>query len=210
VTGVSALSSSVLVLNRYYAAVHVVTVRRAFALVAKQAAEIVHVFENDRYDSFDFDSWRDISQYRELFDEDDSHEWIRTVSFEICVPRVIRLFVFDKLPHQHVRLNRRNLFARDGNHCQYCGRKFATCELSIDHVVPRTQGGPTAWNNVVCACVACNKRKGGRTPRQAHMHLTRKPVQPKRCPVMRMKLQATKYRSWKAFVSNAYWSVELS
>jgi 5-methylcytosine-specific restriction endonuclease McrA len=211
VTGAAALDSSVLVLNRYYMAVHVVSVRRAFALLAKEAAEVVHVFENDRYDTFDFDSWRDISQYRELFEtHEDGHDWIRTVSFEIRVPRVIRLLVFDKLPMQRVKLNRRNLFARDANHCQYCGQRYASSELSIDHVVPRSQGGPTTWANVVCACTACNKRKGGRTPAQAHMRLIRRPVQPRRCPVMRLKLQSRKYRSWKAFVDNAYWSVELS
>ena len=100
-------------------------------------------------------------------------DWLRSVNFEIQVPRVIRLLVFDRLPKQKLHLNRRNVLARDGHVCQYCGRHFPTHLLSIDHVVPRSRGGETTWENVVCACLTCNVRKGGRTPREAHMKLTR-------------------------------------
>jgi 5-methylcytosine-specific restriction endonuclease McrA len=207
--GAVALNSSVLVLNRFFIAVHVVSARRAFALLCKNAAEVVHVFGNDRYDSFDFHSWREVSQYRELFEDGDAHDWVHTVSFEIRVPRVVRLLGYDRLPQQRVKFNRRNLFARDENRCQYCGKRFPTTELSIDHVVPKSRGGPTTWGNVVCACTSCNKRKGGTSAREAGMILIRRAVAPKRCPVMRLKLKSEKYRSWKAFLSHAYWSVEL-
>lgn len=208
--GVSALNSSVLVLNRFFMAVHVISARRAFVLLCKRTAEVVHVFDNDQYDSFDFEGWREVSQYRELFVDSDNHDWVHTVSFEVRVPRVIRVLGYEKLPRQQVRFNRRNLFARDENRCQYCGRRFSTTELSLDHVVPRSHGGPTTWSNVVCACTSCNKHKGGRTPRQARMKLVRPPAAPRRCPVIRLKLRSEKYRSWKAFLSNAYWSVELT
>ena len=79
----------------------------------------------------------------------------------------LRLLHYDRVPKQRVRLNRRNIFARDGNHCQYCGKRFATSELSLDHVVPTCRGGDTSWENLVCACVRCNVRKGGRTPQEA-------------------------------------------
>ncbi len=82
-------------------------------------------------------------------------------------------------------------------------------ELSLDHVVPRSQGGLSTWDNVVCACVACNVKKGGRTPKQAHLSLIRKPEKPKRSPLLSMKLTHKKYESWKTFLDNAYWSVEL-
>ena len=189
-------------------AVHVVSARRAFSLVCKRTAEVIHIVD-DRYDSFNFESWRDISQYKELFSDDGHHDWVRTVSFEICVPRVIRLVAYDKQPRRRVKFNRRNLFARDDNHCQYCGRRFPTTELSLDHVIPRSRGGESTWTNVVCACTGCNKRKGGRTPREARMKLVRLPAEPKRSPVIRLKLRSGKYRSWKAFLDNAYWSVEL-
>jgi len=202
------LQSSVLVLNRFFMAVHVVSARRAFSLLCKRAAEVVHVVDN-RYDSFNFESWREISQYREFFPDDGSGAWVHTVSFEIRVPEVIRLMTYDRLPRQTVKLNRRNLFARDDNRCQYCGKRYSTSELSLDHVMPRSRNGKTSWTNLVCACTTCNKRKGGRTPREAHMKLIRQPAKPRRSPIIRMKLRSGKYGSWKTFLDNAYWSVEL-
>ena len=145
---------------------------------------------------------------RALFKEPDD-EFVRTVQFEIQVPRIIRLLTYDRFPRQKVKFNRRNLFARDGNRCQYCARKFATSALSLDHVVPRSQGGKASWDNIVCACLKCNVRKGGRTPREAGMRLYREPVEPRTSPSLRLKLSHRKYRSWKTFLDNAYWSVEL-
>lgn len=205
---VAALDSSVLVLNRFFMAVHVVSVRRAFGMLFKESAEVVHIVE-DRYDSFDFESWLELSQYKEFFPETDHNEWVRTVSFDIRVPRIIRLMTYDKLPKQRVKFNRRNIFARDENRCQYCGRRFKTQDLSLDHVIPRSRGGRASWANIVCSCTACNKRKGGRTPEEARMKLVRIPRAPRRSPVIRMKLRSPKYLSWKTFLDNAYWSVEL-
>ncbi|MHC4429046.1 MAG: HNH endonuclease [Planctomycetota bacterium] len=76
-------------------------------------------------------------------------------------------------------------------------------------MVPRVLGGQHTWQNLVCACVACNARKGGRTPVQAHMKLIRKPYKPRRNPVISMRLGDVRYRSWKAFLDEAYWTVEL-
>jgi 5-methylcytosine-specific restriction endonuclease McrA len=202
------LSSSVLVLNRQYLAVHVINVRRAFALLVRELAEVIHV-EDGQYANYDFVSWREISELRAAHFKEPHEDWIRSVNFEIQVPRVIRLLFYDRVPHQSVRFNRRNLFARDHNCCQYCGKKFPTSELSLDHVVPRSRGGDATWENIVCACVACNVRKGGRTPAEAHMTLVRKPVKPKRSPLVTLKLGNPKYESWKSFLSSAYWSVDL-
>jgi len=205
----SALELSVLVLNKMFLAVHVVSVRRAFCLLCKDLAEVVAV-EDGQYASYDFASWREVSAFRAQFDRaDDDDDWVRTAKADIQVPRVIRLYAYDKVPKQVVKFNRRNLFARDHNQCQYCGKRFPTAELSLDHVIPRSQGGLTTWDNIVCACVDCNVRKGGRTPRQANMTLVRKPEKPKRSPVLNLKLTQKKYRSWQSFLDNAYWSVEL-
>lgn len=201
------LSSSVLVLNRAYAAVHVINVRRAFALLFRELAEVIHI-EDGQYANYNFDSWREISELKSQFKE--AHEdWIRSVNFEIQVPRIIRLLFYDRLPKQVIRFNRRNIFARDGNRCQYCGKRFPTSELSLDHVMPRSRGGETTWQNIVCCCVKCNVRKGGRTPQEAGMHLVRPPVKPKRSPMLTIKLGNPKYESWKTFLDNAYWSVDL-
>jgi len=203
----SALDTSVLVLNRLFMAVRVVRARHAFVLLWKQVAEVVSV-EDETFATYDFTSWAEMSQLRRQF-QPDAHEWVRTVRFEIAVPRVIRLLTYDRLPKTRVRLNRRNLFARDANRCQYCGKRFKTTELSIDHVVPRSRGGRTTWANVVCACMKCNVRKGGRTPPEAGLRLVREPVQPRFSPVISLHAGSEKYRSWKQFLDAAYWHVEL-
>ncbi|TWT86755.1 HNH endonuclease [Pseudobythopirellula maris] len=208
----ASLNASVLVLNRQYMAVHVVDVRRAFALLLRELAEVIHI-EDGQYANYDFHSWREVSELKAQFEElgeDDPHaDWVSSVNFRIQAPRVLRLLHFDRVPKLRVRLNRRNLFARDGNRCQYCGKSFVTSELSVDHVVPSCRGGQTTWENVVCSCVRCNVRKGGRTPDEAGMKLTRKPVRPRRSPMLSVKLGNPKYESWKTFLDAAYWSVDL-
>lgn len=203
----SAVGLNVLVLNRSYMALRVVNVKRAFSLLFRELAEVVHI-DQGRYVSYDFSEWCELSELAREF-EPDAHDWIRTVRFDIAVPRIIRLAVYDRLPRQAVKFNRRNIYARDQNHCQYCGGKFSTSELSLDHVVPRSQGGKATWENIVCACLECNIKKGGRTPAQAHLSLIRRPTKPRRNPVLTIKLADGRYASWKAFLDNAYWSVEL-
>ena len=209
----SALGANVLVLNRFYQAIRVVNVRRAFSLLCRELAEVVHIERDEstgqsRWQNFDFDGWREISALKAEF-EPDGHDWIHTVRFQIAVPRIIRLLGYDKLPRQEVKFNRRNIYARDGNKCQYCGRRMPTTELSLDHVVPKSQGGRSNWENIVCCCVKCNVKKGGRTPEQARMHLITKPIKPKRSPVINIRLADERYSSWKQFLDTAYWSVEL-
>ncbi len=204
---ISGLSCNVLVLNRLYMAIRVVSARRAFSLLCRNLAEVVSV-ENEAYISYDMDGWLEISQLKAQF-ERETHDFVRTVRFEVAVPRIIRLLGYDRLPRQDVKLNRRNIYARDSSTCQYCRKKFPTQELSLDHVTPRALGGKTTWDNLVCACVYCNAKKGGRTPTQAHMHLLKPPHKPKRNPVINLRLGTDKYATWKHFLDHAYWSVEL-
>lgn len=202
-----------LLLNAHYMALRVINARRAFSLLCKRdrssfpVAEVVAI-EDGRYVSYDFEDWAEISRFRHEF-EPAKHDWIRTVHFHIAVPRIVRVFSFARMPQREVKFNRRNIFARDNNTCQYCGRRFPTSELSLDHVVPRSQGGASCWENIVCACVRCNVRKGGRTPDQARLALVREPVRPRRNPVVTIKLSDQRYSSWKQFLNNAYWDVEL-
>lgn len=201
------LEAKVLVLNRFYMAIRVISAKRAFAMLARDAAEVIHV-DDGKYHAYSFSTWAEISELQRRI-EPHKHDWVRTVHFEIAVPKVIRLLGYDRLPAQTVKLNRRNLFARDRNQCQYCGRHFPTADLSIDHVKPRSLGGQDTWENLVCACIRCNARKGGRTPEQANMKLIRPSVRPKRNPMISIRLGSEKYRTWKAFLDNAYWDVEL-
>jgi 5-methylcytosine-specific restriction endonuclease McrA len=203
----SGLSCNVLVLNRLYMAVRVVSARRAFSLLLRNLAEVISV-DDAGYSSYNMPSWIEMSALKAQF-ERETHDFVKTVRFEIAVPRIIRLFGYDRLPRQDVKLNRRNIYARDSSLCQYCGKKFPSQELSLDHVVPRSLGGKTTWDNLVCACVYCNAKKGGRTPHQAHMHLLKIPIKPKRNPAINLRLGSDKYASWKHFLDHAYWSVEL-
>jgi 5-methylcytosine-specific restriction endonuclease McrA len=210
--GSPALSANVLVLNRFYQAIRVINVKRAFALLAKDLAEVVHIETAETgqsvWQNLDMSEWTELSQLKREF-EPDGFDWIHTVRFAVAVPKIIRLLGYDKLPRQDVKFNRRNIFARDSNRCQYCGKKFSTVDLSLDHVTPRSQGGRSTWDNIVCCCVKCNVKKGGRTPDQAHMKLLTKPVKPKRSPAISFKLADAKYSSWKQFLDEAYWTVEL-
>lgn len=203
----SALGCSVLVLNKHYMAVRIVGAKRAFSLLFRQLAEVVCHEEGNFY-NYNFQSWCEVSQFKRNF-EPDGQDWVSTVNFYIAVPRIIRLLFYDRLPRNNVKFNRRNIFARDKNHCQYCGKKYPTTELSLDHVIPRSMGGKSNWENVVCSCTDCNVKKGGRTPRQANMSLVRKPIKPKKNPLIHIHLGHERYRSWKQFLDHAYWSVEL-
>jgi len=203
----SILTTNVLVLNKLFMAVRIVSVRRALILLFKQTAEVVSV-EEGRYDCYDFSSWAEVSQYKRVF-EPAEHDWIRTVRFDLAAPRIIRLLTYSQMGRGNIRFNRRNIFARDRSHCQYCGKKFHTSGLSIDHVIPRSRGGKSTWNNVVCCCLKCNVRKGGRLPKEAGLKLIRRPQKPKFNPVITVGASKQKYSSWKQFLDAAYWNVEL-
>lgn len=203
----SALACRVLVLNKHYMAIRVVTVKRAVSLLFRNLAEVISV-EQDQYSNYDIDSWLEVSQLKHEF-EPHEHDWLHTVKLSIAVPRIVRLLVYDRLPRQTVTLNRRNIYARDNHRCQYCGRRFPTTELSLDHVIPRTMGGKATWANLVCSCVECNVKKGGRMPKQAHMKLITKPVKPKHSPIININLVDGRYKSWKQFLDHAYWTVQL-
>lgn len=199
----SAIQSSVLVLNRQYVAVHILNVRRAFCLLYKGIAEVISV-EDDVYQNYTFDDWLEASLMRSSLSlEDEESEWIRSVNFDIQVPRVIRLLGYERLPRNGVKFNRRNIFLRDENCCQYCGRRYGMHRLSLDHVMPKSRGGPTNWENIVCCCLDCNVKKGGRTPHEAGMTLMRAPRKPARNPVLFQHLNSRKYRIWRTFLNDA-------
>ncbi|MBW2240851.1 MAG: HNH endonuclease [Deltaproteobacteria bacterium] len=196
------LNSSVLVLNRSYLPIHVTSVRRAFALLYQGIARAVDA----QYQTFDFEGWSQLAVARDA-------EAIGTSSGRIRIPRVIVLVAFDRLPKRHVRFSRINLMARDGFQCQYCARKPSRAELNLDHVVPRALGGRSTWLNVVTSCVDCNRKKGGRTPRQAGMKLLGQPKRPRWTPLMNLMLSSVRYEEWKPFLSvvdASYWNVELA
>ncbi len=142
------INSAVLVLNQDYEPLNVSRVRRAVTLLLAGKAEVV----------------------------ENNSGFIRSPSFSLAIPSVIRLSHLVRRPTPRWKLTRRRVFLRDQYTCQYCGKQ--TRELTLDHVIPRHLGGEHTWENVVSACKACNHRKAGRTPREAGMKLLRKPCRP--------------------------------
>ncbi|MFZ5468419.1 MAG: HNH endonuclease [Myxococcota bacterium] len=194
------LNTAVLVLNRYYQPVHVTSVKRAFAMLYQGVAKAI----DSQYRLYEFADWAALSAA--------DHDTIATISRPIRVPRVLVLSAYEYLPKGRVRFSRLNIYARDADTCQYCGLQLPRSELNLDHVVPRSQGGKTSWENVVCSCVECNLQKGGRTPEQANMRLLKKPVRPRWTPFFRGAHKRVTYREWLPFLSLAdasYWNVEL-
>lgn len=194
----TALECSVLILNRFYMAVRVVNVRRALTLLYRGCAEVLTV-EANQYSNYDFEAWCEMSQIFAL-EKQPGEDYVQAVNFEIQVPRIVRLTRYDKLPQSSVRFNRKNLFARDNHQCQYCGQTRPVSQLSLDHVIPRSLGGRTTWENIVCSCMKCNSRKGGRTPSQAAMALLSKPIKPHANPSMTIPMGDPRYESWKTFI----------
>ncbi len=194
--------AGVLVLNKSFLPVQITTIRRAFCLLYAGIAKAV----NSQYETFDFESWR---QLRVEVNEDA----IGLVDRMIKVPRVILLIAYDRVPKRRVRFSRHNIFARDKNTCQYCGKRFATSDLNLDHVVPRSKGGITSWENVVCSCHRCNRLKGGLTPGQAGMRLINPPRKPSWTPPLNVSLKEAMRKEWVPFldflVDMSYWNTEL-
>jgi 5-methylcytosine-specific restriction endonuclease McrA len=192
------LDSPTLVLNKLWVPIDVTSVRRAMVWLFRDVARVV---EPESYQVHDFTSWADL---RVTGDGPAIH----TVDRAIRIPEVVLLTTYTKVPDGYVVFSRRNLFKRDANQCQYCGRKPGTSELTIDHVLPRSRGGMSTWENCVLACVDCNRRKGDKLLRDFHLRLLREPKRPKWSPLGLGR--STRYhRSWEKFVADAYWNVEL-
>jgi len=192
------LDTNVLVLNRLFQAIQVTTVRKAFCLLYKGHVRAVA----PDYTTYDWEDWVDIPAQP-------NEDSIITPTLRIRIPRVILLVDFDRLPRHEVRFTRKNIFYRDRNRCQYCGGKFQTRDLNLDHVVPLSRGGKSTWENVVCCCVACNSRKGGLLPEEAGMRLVKFPVKPRWHPLVKISFATGQYEAWKNFLDIAYWNTEL-
>jgi 5-methylcytosine-specific restriction endonuclease McrA len=162
------LAQPTLVLNRQWQPVHVASVARAVILLCNDAARVV---DPDDYRLMSWDDWIELVP-------DECEPCIRSARLRLKVPEVICLASFDRLPNTAVTFSRRNVAKRDHYICQYCGAQPGADEITIDHVLPRSQGGASSWTNCAAACIGCNAKKGDRTPEQAGMRLRRRPVRP--------------------------------
>jgi 5-methylcytosine-specific restriction endonuclease McrA len=143
----SILQDPVLVLNSTFEPIHVTAVRRALVLTLKGVAQV----------------------------EELNASKVHSPSQTLAVPSVIRLLSYRHIPQQSRALSRKNILLRDRNTCQFCGEQFSSGELTLDHVMPRSRGGPSSWENLVACCYQCNNRKGDRTPEEAGIRLQRRP-----------------------------------
>lgn len=191
------LQRPTLVLNRHWQPVHVATVARSLTMLWNETALVVDP------DDFQLYTWADWSQLALR----EGEPFIRTVRFRFRVPEVLTLTHHDKPRQNAVTFSRRNLFKRDHTTCQYCGARPGSEELTIDHIVPRSQGGLTTWENCALACVPCNARKANRTPDQAGMKLRKVPIRPAWKPLY--DANSIRIASWSRFLSEAYWNVTL-
>jgi 5-methylcytosine-specific restriction endonuclease McrA len=192
------LSEPALVLNRSWFPIGTTTVRDAICLVYRDAARALDPADCSVHD---FDSWAALRVA-------ENEPCIRTVRLRLRVPEVIVLTDYDAIPRHRVPFSRRNIYKRDHYQCQYCGGKAPLGDLTVDHVVPRSEGGRSTWENCVLACLRCNRRKANRTLAESGMRLMRAPREPRWSPCIAIPL-AKRRASWEQFVSERYWNVEL-
>lgn len=197
------MSSDVLVLNRNFYAIQITNWRRALSLLYLDHASVV----DEEYRTYSFEDWRELSQVIE------SHPsgFVRTANFRIAIPEVIALKLYDKLPEMDIKFTRRNIYEHYHYRCCYCGDKLPTNDLNLEHIIPRSRGGKTDWQNIVTSCIPCNLKKGNRLPQEAGMKLLLTPTKPRwrgrTSLVWRSHIKVK--TSWQRFVDNVYWNSEL-
>jgi 5-methylcytosine-specific restriction endonuclease McrA len=192
------LQRPTLVLNRSWQPVNVATVERALTLLWNETARVVDPHD---YQMFTWEDWAQMTPK-------EGESFVQAVRSRIRAPEVIVLHDYDRVPSASVTFSRRNIFKRDHYVCQYCGDQLGGEDLTIDHILPRSRGGASSWENCVLACLACNKQKADRTPEEAKMKLRKPPVRPKWNPLF--VAHNVRIESWAKFVSEAYWNVPLA
>ncbi|MGB2696934.1 MAG: HNH endonuclease [Candidatus Zixiibacteriota bacterium] len=164
------LSRNVLVLNQNYEPLSVCTVKRAVILIYLGKAEII---------------------------EKHNGNLIRSISWSLPIPSVVRLGFYIRIPHKRILLTRKNILKRDGHTCQYCDE--TNTQMTVDHVIPKIYGGQDSWENLVCACIRCNNIKGNRTPEQARMKLLMRPKRPNHITFIQQFVGISDHR-WKQYL----------
>lgn len=198
---VAAANRRVLVLNKNWMALRVVSLDKAVKYLTKTTKNgqpKARIIDTDDLQQYTWDDW---SKMRPVEGEDA----IVGVSLNYRVPSVIRLEHYDKIPNHKISFNRKTIYRRDCYTCQYCGGRPGTEELSIDHIIPKSQGGKSTWDNCVLACVKCNARKADKSLAQAKMKLLKEPTK----PTSNFFKGEIICKTWRQFFEASYWTVEL-
>jgi len=197
-SGTHVLEQPALVLNQNFVPIHLTTARHALVLLYQEVARAVNPVDGSLHR---FQTWADLRV-------PEGEPAIRSVSLRLPIPEVVVLERYSQVPRRSVPFNRKNLYARDRNRCQYCGRHLESRELTIDHVLPRVRGGISSWTNCVLACISCNRRKAHRSPEEAGMRLLRWPSRPRWTP-KHLFTNMPRRASWEKVIGHAYWNVDL-
>lgn len=185
------LNKSCLVLDQAWRAINVVPASRAICMCFSRDHLIV---DPEDFATYGFEEWVDRGT--------PGGRPVRTVSTVFDAPEIVVTSAVQKFRDTKVNLNKSTVCKRDGYRCQYCEKKFPESGLSLDHVVPKSQGGKLVWENVVAACLKCNVAKGGRTPRQAGMKLSREPFEPRWSPLFANRVRGGETpESWKRILA---------
>ena len=172
-------STRTLLLSQGYEPIKIIPWQRAMILLTLQKVDVVEEYDAE----------------------------VRATSLVVRIPAVVRLRKAFRRFAKPVKFSRVNIYARDGYRCQYCGAKCATDQLTYDHVVPRSRGGRTSWDNIVSCCYACNRRKANRTPAEAKMVLRSTPVRPAWIPAVQIRVSTRSVPdAWRDYV---YWVGEI-
>jgi 5-methylcytosine-specific restriction endonuclease McrA len=187
------LSRPTLVLNRNWHPIHVTTVVRALVMLWNDSAKVV---DPEEYRLYSWEDWMTLAPR-------EGGPCIRTARARLRIPEIVALQHYDRVPLAVVAFSRRNVAKRDHYTCQYCGMQPGVEALTIDHVLPRSQGGQSSWTNCVAACSDCNARKSNRTPEQAGMRLKKSPGRPDWKPLYALHGpgHGPPVESWKQFLA---------
>jgi 5-methylcytosine-specific restriction endonuclease McrA len=193
----------VLVLNKNFFAIQITSWQRALRLVYTDRASVV----DEEYRTYSFNDWCELSKCL----KDNPSGFIYTPNFKIAIPDVISLKYYDRIPFKEMKFTRKNIYELYGYRCCYCGKKFSSKELNLDHIIPRSRGGKSDWKNVVTSCINCNLKKGNSLPEEKGMKLVIKPTKPtysSNLTIVMKNIFKVK-TSWQKFIDNIYWNIEL-
>jgi 5-methylcytosine-specific restriction endonuclease McrA len=198
------LNKEVLVLNKSWVPVKTTTLDHAICLAYstyKNGEPKAKIIETEDINKFQEYTWNDWSKIKPK----EGEITISSANQIYRIPLVIRLTHYDKLPKKIVKFSRKAIYTRDGGKCLYCGIKVSQ-EWTLDHILPKSRGGATTWENICLCCLKCNMKKGSKTAQEANMKLRSKPAKPKPDFIYK---QLAKCDSWESFISTVYWNVEL-
>lgn len=187
----SVLNEPCLILNRNWQPITFLPIQTSICTVMRDMGSVIHP---ESFEPMNFDHWSELTE-----DDLQGFRWIKTSNKLIAVPELVVLKKYGERPPRKIGFNRPNLARRDDYMCQYCGKIIGMSKLQVEHVIPRSRGGPTTWENCVAACGDCNSRKADKTPAEAKMRLRKEPHRPRWNPRLRAP-QGILRPSWEPFL----------